>query len=293
MSTSSASRVRQLRHDRDGAQRIHRRVALLLAPSPRSPPCRIPPQFCPSTTRPRGAVSSGLGLGRSALLDVECPTFSDASKGVGAARPSEPSRHPSLRYAWAGVSSATSTRAARRCTSRAVEHAGLLVLRARRTACDGIAQGLGERPLGTARGQQAGQQRVAGADRRDDFEQGHRRAQEERFSGFAHEREGAVVARDHDAAGAHLDDLLEREHEILRSLEFEADELLGLELVRHDGGRARPRGRGGAARPRVRARRRRTLRRGSLAQPPVAYQSSGTSRGRLPASTTASLPPRR
>ena len=52
--------------------------------------------------------------------------------------------------------------------------------------------------------------------------------------GLAHERERAVVARDHDAARAHLDDLLEREHEVLRRLELEADELLGLHLVGHD-----------------------------------------------------------
>ncbi len=36
-----------------------------------------------STTRPRGACGTGLGLGRSARLDVECPTSADASKGVG------------------------------------------------------------------------------------------------------------------------------------------------------------------------------------------------------------------
>jgi len=119
---------------RSRCHRSRRRVAPSFPALSRSPPCRIPPLFCPSTTRPRGARGSGLGLGRSARLDVEYPTSPDASKGVGAARPRFRARSPS---GLCGRQRGDLDECRESLHLTGIEHAGLLMLRACGAACHG------------------------------------------------------------------------------------------------------------------------------------------------------------
>jgi len=96
------------------------------------------------------------------------------------------------------------------------------------------AQGLVERASVEARGEEAGQQHVAGTDRGDRVDPLDRRSKAPHLALFVEETEARSLLRDQHVAGTEVGNRVERHHEVLVLGELLADEALGLALVRRD-----------------------------------------------------------
>src|SRR5229473_1487269 len=96
------------------------------------------------------------------------------------------------------------------------------------------AQGLVERTSVEARGEEAGQQHVAGADGGDRVDSLDRRSKAPHVALFVEETEARRLLCDQHVARAEVGDRVERHHEVLVVGELLADEALGLALVRRD-----------------------------------------------------------